>query len=337
MPTTRSYSNQFEIQDVTAALQLVPNEYGLINQLGLFQEQGITTHTLTFESSDQTIGLIPDQVRGVRNTVNSDNTRKIFAVPTVHHPLDDYISPSDLIGKRAYNSNDQETEAAVMGRKLEKIRKQHAYTVEKARAQMITLGTVYSPNNTVSVDVYSLLGVSRKSVDFVLGTGTTEVQEKIEEAVAWSMDNIKNGGMVDEIIVLASPEWFAKFVRHAKVADAFRYFSSTQLPQRNRLGGMARFRTFVYNNVTFVEYRSDPAAPLIPAGKAYLLPQGVDNFLTSYYSPANKMSLVGTVGESAYAFTYRDPKDEGVVIQSEHNAVHMCNRPAAIIELTSSN
>ena len=100
---------------------------------------------------------------------------------------------------------------------------------------------------------------------------------------------------------------------------------------------MARFRTFVYNNVTFVEYRSDPAAPLIPAGKAYLLPQGVDNFLTSYYSPANKMSLVGTVGESAYAFTYRDPKDEGVVIQSEHNAVHMCNRPAAIIELTSSN
>jgi len=68
-----------------------------------------------------------------------------------------------------------------------------------------------------------------------------------------------------------------------------------------------------------------------------MLPRGVDNFLTSFYSPANKMSLVGTLGEEAYAFSYRDPKDEGIVLQSEHNAVHMCSRPAAIVEFTSSN
>lgn len=337
MATTRSFSNAFEVQDLTPVLQLIPNEYGLINQLGLFQEQGITTHTLTFESSNQTIGLIPDQMRGTRNTVNSDDTRKIFAIPTVHHPLDDYVAPQDLIGKRAYGSDAQETEAAVMQRKLEKIRKQHAYTIERARAQMITHGTVYSPNNTVSVDIYSLLGVTRKTVDCVLGTGTTEVQEKLEEAVAHSMDNINNGGMVDEVVVLASPEWFAKFVRHPKVTSAFTYYQSSQEPLRNRLGGMARYRQFVYNNITFIEYRSDPTNPLIPAGKAYLLPRGVDNFLTSYYSPANKMSLVGTVGESAYAFTYRDPKDEGIVIQTEHNAVHVMNRPAACVELYSSN
>ena len=337
MPITRSYSNAFEVQDLTPVLQLIPNEYGLINQLGLFQEQGITTHTLTFESTNQTIGLIPDQMRGTRNTVNSDNTRKIFAIPTVHHPLDDYVAPQDLIGKRAYGTDLQETEAAVMQRKLEKIRKQHAFTIERARAQMITQGTVYSPNNTVSVDIYSLLGVSRKSVDCLLGTSTTEIQEKLEEAVAWSMDNLNNGGMVEEVIVLASPEWFAKFVRHAKISQAFTYYNSTQEPLRNRLGGMARYRQFVYNNITFIEYRSDPSNPLIPTGKAYLLPRGVDNFLTSYYSPANKMSLVGTVGESAYAFTYRDPKDEGIVIQTEHNAVHVMNRPAACVELTSSN
>lgn len=338
MPITRSYSNAFEVQDLTDALLLVPNEYGLINQLGLFQNEGITTNVLTFESVEKTIGLVPDQARGTRNTVNSDDTRKIFAVPTVHYPLDDYISPSDLVGRRAYGSDTQDTEAAVMARKLERIRKSHAQTVEKARAQMITAGTVFAPNGTVSVDVYSLLGVTRKSVDCLLGTSTTEVQEKLEEGVAHVFDNIKNGGVVDEIIVLAHPTWFAKFVRHAKVSQAFTYYNSTQEPLRNRLGGMARFRSFVYNNITIIEYRSDiDGSPLIPAGKAYMLPRGVDNFLTSYYSPANKMSLIGTVGEEVYSFAYRDPKDEGVVIQSEHNAVHMCNRPAAIVELTSSN
>lgn len=334
---TRSYSNAFEVQDLTAPLLLVPNEYGLINQLGLFQTQGITTHTLTFETDEQTIGLIPDQTRGVRNTVNSDGTRRVFAVPTVHHPLDDYVYPSDLVGKRAYGSDNQETEAAVLQRKLEKVRKSHAYTVEKARAQMLTLGTVYSPNGTVSVDVYSLLGVTRKSIDSVLGTATTEIQEKLEEGIAHSMDNIKNGGTVDEIVMLCSPEYFAKFIRHAKVNAAFNQYMSSQEPLRNRLGGMSRYRSFVYNNITMIEYRSDPANPLIPAGKAYMLPRGVDNFLTSFYSPANKMSLVGTLGEEAYAFSYRDPKDEGIVLQSEHNAVHMCSRPAAIVEFTSSN
>ena len=334
---TRSYSNAFEVQDLTSPLLLVPNEYGLINQLGLFQTQGITTHTLTFETDEQTIGLIPDQTRGVRNTVNSDGTRRVFAVPTVHHPLDDYVSPSDLVGKRAYGSDNQETEAAVLQRKLEKVRKSHAYTVEKARAQMLTLGTVYSPNGTVSVDVYSLLGVTRKSIDSQLGTATTEIQEKLEEGIAHSMDNIKNGGTVDEIVMLCSPEYFAKFIRHAKVNAAFNQYMSSQEPLRNRLGGMSRYRSFVYNNITMIEYRSDPANPLIPAGKAYMLPRGVDNFLTSFCSPANKMSLVGTLGEEAYAFSYRDPKDEGIVLQSEHNAVHMCSRPAAIVEFTSSN
>ena len=339
MPITRSYSNAFEIQDVTENLLLVPNEYGLINQLGLFQNEGITTHTLTFESAESTIGLIPDRVRGTRNNVNSDDTRKVFAIPTVHHPLDDYIAPQDLIGRRAYGRDAQETEAEVMARKLERIRRSHAQTVERARAQMITAGTVYSPNGTVSVDVYSLMGVARKSVDMLLGTGTTEVQEKLEEGVAHVMDNVKNGGMVDEVVVLCSPQWFAKFIKHQKIVQSFTYYTSTQEPLRNRLGGMARFRQFVYNNITFIEYRGTDSAgnQFIPSGKAFMLPRGVDNFLKSYYSPANKMSLVGTVGEEAYAFTYSDPKDEGTVIQSEHNAVHMATRPAAIVELTTSN
>jgi len=338
MATTRSYSNNFEVQDLTQPLLMVPNEYGLINQLGLFQSEGITTHTLTFEAIEKSIGLIPDRIRGDRNTVSKDYTRKVFAVPTVHAPLDDYLSPSDLVGKRAYGSDQQDTEALAIARKLERIRKSHAQTVEKSRAVMITEGKVWAPNGTVDVDVYNLLGVTRKSIDTVLGTATTEIQEKLEEGVAHCFDNIKNGGTVDEVIMLCHPTYFAKFVRHAKIYASFSQYQSTQEPLRNRLGGLARFRSFVYNNITLIEYRSDiDGTPLIPAGKAYMLPRGVDDFLTSYYSPANKMGLVGTVGEEAYAFSYRDPKDEGILLQSEHNAVHMCNRPAAIVEFTSSN
>jgi len=53
-------------------------------------------------------------------------------------------------------------------------------------------------------------------------------------------------------------------------------------------------------------------------------------FIT-YFSPANKFSHVNTLGEEAYAFTYRDPKDEQIEIQTEHNAIHLIRRPQAIV------
>ena len=56
------------------------------------------------------------------------------------------------------------------------------------------------------------------------------------------------------------------------------------------------------------------------------------------FSPANKFSHVNSIGETAgYAFAYRDQQDEKIILQSEHNAIHVVTRPNTIVELTSSN
>ena len=173
---TRSFLKPFELVDYTQELLLIPNQWGLINELGIFAEESVAQHTINVEAIEGTLGLITDQVRGARNLVNKDDTRKMYAFAMPHFPLDDYVTPADVQGKRAYgNADAAETADAVIARKLARIRMNHAVTLEAARAQAITAGTVYAPNGTVAGNYYTSFGITRKEIDFVLGTATTDL------------------------------------------------------------------------------------------------------------------------------------------------------------------
>lgn len=335
---TRSFEKPFELVDYTEELLLVPNKWGLINELGIFSGEGVSQHSVTVESAEGTLGLVTDKVRGERNNVNKDDTRALrsFAIP--HFPLDDAIKPQDVQGKRAYGQPDAaETEAAVIARKLERIRMNHAVTLEAARAYALTTGNVYAPNGTVAGNFYTDFGVTRKSIDFVLGTSTTDLTAKSEEAISHIQDNILSGEVVSNVVVLCSPQFFGKLINHATLKDAYKYYSSTQEPLRQRLGS-GLYRRFVHGGVEYVEYRgSYNGNVLIPAGEAYALPMGTADMFKTYFSPANKFSHVNTIGEQAYVFTYRDAKDEEVTVQSESNFLNLIRRPAAVVQLTTSN
>jgi hypothetical protein len=232
----------------------------------------------------------------------------------------------------------------VRARKLERIRQNHAWTLEYARAQAITAGTVYAPNGTVVQDWNSEFGVTRLSVDADLGTSTTDVIPKIEAGIAHIQDNAF-GEMFTGIVVLCSPEWFAKLIANQSVKTAYQYFTSTQLPLRDRLGGpLALHRTFEHAGVTFIEMRdtfggtigAGTGSRLIPSGKAYMVPTGTNQAFRTYFSPANRFGLVNTMGEQVYVFETADQKGTKIEIESESNFVNALLRPAMVVEYTSS-
>lgn len=337
MSQVRSFTKPFEMVDYTEALVSIPNQWGLVNELGIFRNESIAQHSITIEKIDSTLGLITDQVRGARNLVNKDDTRQLLSFAVPHFPLDDYISPSDVQGKRAYGQADAaETETAVMARKMERIRQNHAVTMEAARCFAITNGAIYAPNGTVVGNYYTSFGVTRKDVNFALNVGTTDVLAKGEEVVAHIQDNILSGEAVSSVTALCSPEFFSALIAQAGVKEAYKYYSSTQEPLRARLGS-GLYRRFVHGGVEYIEYRgSYNGTKLIPAGEAYFMPMGTSDMFITYFSPANKFSHVNTLGEEAYAFVYRDPKDEAIEIQTEHNAIHLIRRPQAIVRATAA-
>lgn len=343
MSIIRSFTNPFQIVEYTEELLIVPNLYGKLQRMGIFDVEGVSQHTVTFEEVNQTLGLIGDRVRGERNNVSKDYLRKLRSYPIPHFPLDDAIKPEDIQGKSAFGgagAGIAENIDAVRARKLERIRRSHAQTLEVARAKTLTTGDIYAPNGTVAGNFYTDFGVTRKEVDFVLGTGTTEVLLKQEEVIAHIQDNLHTGDVVgvSEIVGLCSPQFFNKLITQAGVKSAYQYYSSTQEPLRNRQGGGID-REFVHGDIRYIEYRgfAPDGTQMIPSGDVYFLPMGTIDVFKTFFGPANRFQYANTFGQEAYVFEFVNQSQTEITLQSETNFLNMIRRPQVVVRGYTSN
>lgn len=338
MALTRSYANAFEVQDYTQELQIVPNSWTLLNDVGLFGSESLSTYSATFEEVNKTFGLINDQFRGAKPQANSDDVRKIRSYFVPHFPIVDAVKPEDIQGKRAYGSTDAaETEAAVLARKMEKIAKSFDVTLEVARFKTLSSLDIYAPNGTVAGNFATDFGVTQLSVNFDLSTSTTDVVGKIESVISHMQDNANSGDVITGVVAYCSPEFFGALIAHPKIQTAYQYYTSTQEPLRNRVGGSGLYREFVHGGIRFVEVRTVLAGQkLVPANEAIFVPVGTMDVFTTYFAPANKMDFVNTVAEQRYMWTYRDPKGEGLEIEAQSNFLNIVKRPQLVVKGTKA-
>jgi len=335
---TRSFANDFAVQDFTQELQMVPNIRTPLSDLGIFRSESIATTSVTFEETNGTLGLISDVYRGGSVLANKDETRKLHSYAVPYFKVIDYLTAADIQGVRAYGSADQsETQAAALERKMTRMKRSALMTSEYAKFYAITQGKIYSPSGAVAhSSFYTDFGVSRKEIDFNLEVGTTDVLAKIEEAIAHIQDNALSGDVYSGVVCLCSPEFFAALIGHAKVVAAYQYYSSTQEPLRNRLvGNTTLHREFQYGGVLFREVRDAVnSTRFIGTDEAYFIPMGTQDSFVSYMAPSNKIQLAQTLGEEMYMFQYNDAKGEKVELELEFSQVHLLRRPQVVVKAT---
>lgn len=335
----------FEYNDYTDELLLIPNEWNLINQLGVFSEESVTNQVVQFDETNMSLVLVQDKQRGKRNQVNKEQYSKLHTVGVPHFPLDDVIRPQDVIGRRRAGTKDQpETMANVRAKKMERIRKSWSATIEYARMQAI-MGLVYNPNSTNDVQSwFTEMDVTQKTVNFDFTNTTLDMIELIEEGYAFSQDNLLAGEIATDFVAICSPQYFSALIKHPSVKEAYKYYSSGQEPLRNRLTSDVdgRFREFEYGGVRFIEYRgSYPDAdgnnqPIVPAGEAYLMPLGTSDTFVTYYAPADRFGYENTAGEQQYYWEFPDERGHQIDIETESNFLNVNRRPNCVVKLTGT-
>jgi hypothetical protein len=339
----RSPSNNFDVVDLTAAVRNIPIQYGTFNQMGIFSEEGVASDTVMFEESTLNGALIVDRVRGEKNQVSKDGTRKLhtFAIP--HFPLDDYISPKDLQNKSAYENMDEvEQLENVRMKKLFRLRQNHDWTLNKARAQALFSSTAYAPSGTVSQNWDTEFSITRDAVDFDLGTSSTEVLAKIESVIQYVHDGMA-GESFSGIVIPCDTAFFNSLIIHASVQNAYKYFQSIQAgldPMRSRLaaGGspVPNGREFTFGGVTFREVRdSYNGTKIVTANEGVAVPTGSDMFKT-YFAPAERFGLVNTQGEKLYVFEQAATNGTKIELESESNHISALLRPKAVVRVHTS-
>lgn len=340
MANARSFApnGQFNVVDFTQTLNLIPNMYGKINRSGLFTNEFVSQDSFQFEVVDSTFEFVQDSLRGERHNVNRGSVRSIKSIYVPHFTLDDAITAADIKGKRAYGSDQAETLDAVRMRKMEQIRRSWDVSFERAKCQALVDGTVYAPNSTVNINWYDEFGITRKEVDFELSNPLTNVLEKIEEVVSHTQDNLLSGTELSEVVSYVSPEFFNALINHNTVQEAYKFYSSTQQPLRDRQGVGAMDREFMYGGMRFVEYRTAYANGYraIPAKEGRSVPMGINDMFKFVYAPSSKLDMLNTVAEAQYLFEYSDQFNEKILLQSESNFAAVLRRPAAVVRIFTS-
>lgn len=347
--------NYHGLTDLTSEILYIPNQWGRINQMGLFENEGVTNTSVTFDRVDDTLTLLDSSNRGARKqTVGKNEKVQTYAFPISFYEHNDRVTPQDVQGRRRPGSTGEMDQVAIaVSRKLEAARRKHLITHEFMKMSALK-GTVVSPNGTTFADLFTTYGYTQKTIDFVLGTSTTDVDAKIRELIRYIEDNSFSGMVAGNVHVFVSQEFFDKLVAHPKIREAYLNYQQTnqinnaQVARDDMINGAVNnstIRQFTHMGVTFEEYRASytktdgTTERLIAAGDGHAFPltgAGSEMF-KNYLAPADHMDFVGTIGEEMYAWSFPDERGRFLDIDTQSAILPLVRRPQVLVRVFSSN
>ncbi len=327
----------YSLAEMTRAINILPNIYTRLGQLGLFRFEGITQRSVVIEAREGVLSLLPSVPLGAPATVGTreGRTMRSFAVPWIPH--NDVILPADIQGVRAIGSgSDADPLVAVMTRKLTLMRNKHAQTREYMEINALR-GIVKDGAGTTLYDYFTEFGIAQQQTDFVLGTAGTKVQQKVRGVLRQIETELK-GETMTGVRALVSPEFFDKLIGHATVETAYQYYASGAQPLREDMR-----RAFPFAGILFEEYNASVTLSngtterLIPAGEGIAFPMGTIDTFTTYGAPANLIETANTVGLPLYARQLTRERGDGIDLLTEASILPVNKRPALAVRLFSSN
>ena len=324
----------FSMASLTAAINLIPNRYGRLEQLALFPPKPVRTRPIIVEEYAGRLNLLPTKPPGTPGTVGERGKRTLRSFVIPHIPHDDVVLPEEVQGIRAFGSEtEMEAVAGVMARHLETMRNKHAITLEHLRMGALK-GQILDADASVIYDLVAEFGLTPQSIAFDLGTATTNVKAKCYELSRRIEDGLK-GEFMTAIHVLCSPEWFTAFTTHSKVEKAYENWQQGAILINDVRAG------FSFAGITFEEYRGQATDPdgntrrFIAAGEAHAFPVGTLDTFATYFAPADFNETVNTLGQPLYAKQEPRKFDRGTDLHTQSNPLPMCHRPGVLVKLTA--
>lgn len=337
--------------DLTDQVNVIPNRYGLLNELNLFPTEGATSTIVEIHYENKTLRVLPMKDRGSPSTPMLSETGKTIFVEIPHFPAQDLITPKDLqdmlrVDNRTKRHVTLEEELA---KRLLSIRNTHAVTREWVRASALQ-GIITDGNGNTIYNLNTVFGINPTTIDFVLGTAGTDVIAKCQQLWQSITSNL-HGEVMNSIEAIVDPTFFNELIEHANVAkywvQAEQATQIANMVRRERQGNMWG-REFYFQNILFREYygtapikSGSPAAitstPFWAQGTGTAYPVGTLNMFRTYDAPANDLRFVGEVGSEIYVSPKMLDHGKGLELESESNPLALCKRPEALVQIKTSN
>jgi Phage major capsid protein E len=343
-------SNNTRAVDFSEAINLIPNSWGLFGSLGVFSPKRLSQRTAMIAKKELVDGVLVDRNYNERANVQSDVGASGILYRVPHFPVDDAIYPSDLSGQVDWTTIQAGTEKLVelstlRTEKIESMRRKHALIWEHTIARAMMTGEIYAPGGTLkttygnTINMYNEWGLTRKSFAIKTGVGY-DPRDSMEAIIADLQDSVKTGETVDQFVIVCSPGLFSAVTANAYVKEQFKYQPLAQAAEVlvgrlvNKIGLDARYRSFAYGGMVFVEYRgtfNGSAAMTANQGVAFPVMQGLGQLA---FAPAETFSAVNKPAQDSYLWERMSQRDDKLELESETNVAGILLRPELAVTIT---
>jgi hypothetical protein len=313
--------------ELTAAINVASYTPGTLAKLKQFSESGISTVDAVIDYATEVVRIIPTAPRGGVAEPHQPGTESGVKISALHIPTRATIYADQVQDKRAFGATGFDSPLALRTRTLSAMRTNIEATIEGHRFGAIR-GKVLDFDGTELLDLYALFGITQTSLSLDLDVTTTPILNRVIDAERASEDAL-GGAVPSGFIALAAPDFMDALRLNPAYDTALRYGRPADLLKDFRTG-------ITVGNTTFIECRTAPGLPVrIPAGEAYLVPQGVAGLLLTRYAPGDYMEAVNSPGLPLYMKSEELPFGKGYGLEAQSNPINFCSRPGAIIRLTS--
>ncbi|MBU1567440.1 MAG: major capsid protein [Proteobacteria bacterium] len=324
----------YNMATLTESVNLIPNMYGRVRQLGIFTPDPVRTRQIIIEEINGILTLLKSQPVGGPPPRKKHGKAKMRSFIIPHIPYEDQIKAEDIQGGRQPGTTDPKTLEVVMMNRLMEMRAAHAITEEFLMVGGIK-GIILDADGTTLENLYTAFGITAKTVDFALDTDSTEVLDKCREIVRHIEDNLL-GDVMSGVRCLCGESFFDALVSHPNV-EKF-YAGHVAFLQNAGIGTDPR-KGFTFGGIVFEEYRGIATDPIAGTGRRFIaaddarfFPVGTMNTFKIHYAPANYLETVNTMGLAIYAKQTMEPKGRWVDINTESNPLPMCRRPGILVQ-----
>ena len=325
----------FNMASMTDAINVLPNQYGMLNDLNLFPVRGVRARTVIVEYKNGILNLLPTLPVGSPGTLGTSGKRLLRSFVIPHIPHDDTILPADYDGLRSFGSETQlQTVASLVNERLQTMKNKHDITLEHLRVGALK-GKILDYDGSLLYDLFSELEVTEKIIDFKFSVAGTNIKAKCLEIVRHIEKNL-TGEIKSGVKALVSPEFFDALTTHSKVELAYnRWMDGAALRDDMRKG-------FTFAGITFVEYDGNASKPddtvvkFIAEGEGHVYPTGTSQTFSTYVAPADFIETTNTIGRAYYAKQKIRDFERGVDLHTQSNPLPLCKRPGLLVKLTMS-
>ncbi len=326
-------NNYYNLIQLTDAINLLVNKFGLIRNSGLFKFKGVRTTKVAIEMKEGQINILQTMPRGAPPQEKGRTRRNMRYIEIPHIPLNDVILPEEYLNIRSFGTTNVRMALGEIYKERQEDARQDFALTEEFQMLGALKGVVYDKDGSVIIDLYDTFSTpSRHIAYFDLDNSNTDVSQVCRELLR-RVDLTLRGETFTRYKALCGKTFFDKLIVHPSVKEFFLGHSA----------GVQRFhgdmrKNFDVGGIIFSEYlgyvpdSNGGMKKFIDDDEVIFIPMGTTNVFTSYYAPADFIETAGTVGRAYYSKIEPLKLNRGILMHHQSNPLHVVKRPDLLAE-----